>query len=122
MTQERKLTIVPENIDGTLNVPHDETEVVRASYCYLHGDLQDLNGYDIFSLLKSELTSDEIQEEHWVSDNFGPGIYSCICLDRECTFFRWWNGRHHSGLVVLNSDKESFEYAKQCYESKAPSI
>lgn len=121
MIQKRKLTIVPESIDGTIK-NYKDSEVVRASYCYLHGDLEDLNGYDIFSLLKSELTSDEIQEEHWVSDNFEPGIYPCICLDSECTFFRWWNGRRYSGLVVLNSDSESFEYAKQCYESKATSI
>jgi hypothetical protein len=114
----RTLTIIPEPISGE---ERNREDTVRASWCYLHGELEDINGYDIFSLLKSELTPDEIDEK-WVSQSFKSGIYPCICFDKPCTFFIWYNGRRHSGLVVSNSDEKAYNYAKKCYEEKAKSI
>lgn len=113
----RVLTIIPETIEGKYHGATHE-DVVRASWCYLHGELEDENGYDIFSLLKSELSEEEIDEK-WVSDKFGDGIYTCKCFDKPCTFFRWNNGRHFSGLVVKDSDIESYNYAMKCYVEKS---
>ena len=118
----KKLTIIPEKIDGSLNANYKDDDVVRSSCCYLHGELQTKNGYDIFSLLKSELQPEQIEENKWVSNELKDGIYPCVCMDEECTFFRWWNGRHFNGLVVLNSDGDSYTYAKEMYNTKAISI
>jgi|LakMenE18May11ns_1017448.scaffolds.fasta_scaffold9607595_3 hypothetical protein len=116
----RTLTIIPENIDGEYRGAKYE-DVVRASWCYLHGELEEKNGYDIFSLLKSELTPEEI-DERWLSDKLGDGIYSCICFDKPCTFFRWSNGRRFCGLVVADSDIEFYNYAMKCYKKKSQSL
>ena len=117
-----KYTIIPETISGKLNTDLKITDedVVRASWCYLHGELESLNGFDIFSLLKSELSENEI-DASWVSDEFKEGIYPCTCFNQECTFFRWKNRKFH-GLVVLNSDVTSFNYAKEQYLKKSPTI
>ena len=121
MKQKIKFTIIPESIDGDLQTDHKEEDVVRASYCYLHGELEVKNGYDIFSMLKLELSPEQI-DNRWVSDKLGECVYPVTCMGQECTFFRWWNGRHFSGLVVLNSDTEYYEDAKEKYESKAVCI
>ena len=116
------LTIIPETFDGELASDLTREEVVRASWCYLHGELETENGFDIFSILKKELEPQFIDSDTWLSDDFPEGIYDCICFDKPCTFFIWSNGRRNSGLVVLNSDLEAFNYAKKSFEEKSSSI
>ena len=113
-------TIVPETIDGKSVEDYTREELVRASFCYLHGDLQDRVGYDIFNMLRAELKPEQINE-NWLSDEFAEGIYQCVCMGEPCTFFRW-KRMHYKGLVVLNADKESYEYASKCYEEREWSI
>lgn len=114
----RILTIIPEPLSGNRD---NKNLTVRAAWCYLHGELEELNGYDIFSLLKSELSSEEIDDK-WISKTFKEGIYPCVCFNKPCTFFIWYNNRRHSGLVVSNSDVKAYNYAKKCYEEKRESI
>lgn len=120
MKNETIYTIVPDTIDGNYIGDYKHEDVVRASWCYLHGDLEDKVGYDIFSMLRAELKPEQIDEK-WLSDEFPGGIYQCVCMGEPCTFFRWKTDKWR-GLVVLNSDKESYEYASKCYEEREWSI
>jgi hypothetical protein len=113
-------TIVPETINGNYTGDYKYEDVVRASWCYLHGELENMVGYDIFSMLRAELKPEQI-DERWLSDEFVEGIYQCVCMGKPCTFFRWKNYNYH-GLVVLNTDKDAYEYASKCYEEKKYSI
>jgi hypothetical protein len=117
------LTIVPDQSrtvfdDGYIrNHNYDKDELVRASFCYLHGELDELNGFDCFFLLKSELSDDEVDGVR-LSDNFKEGVYPCVCLGRESTFFRWHRGRGFCGLVVSNDDTEAYAEAHEMYLNK----
>jgi len=126
MTKKLIYTIVPESTynGGYLAGYYNDDEVVRPSYCYLHGKLETLIGYDIFGMLRSELEPDQIIDNR-VSDKFVEGIHSCICMGKPCTFFRWKTNEHHksfAGLVVLNSDTRALEYAQECYDNKTSNI
>jgi hypothetical protein len=121
MKNETIYTIVPETIDGKSIGDYTREELVRASFCYLHGELQDrVGGYDIFNMLRSEVEPGQ-RNDYVLTDEFGPGIYSCICMGEPCTFFRW-ERLHYKGLVVFNTDKDAYEYASKCYEEKEWSI
>jgi hypothetical protein len=117
----RILTIVPESLDGGYLGGYSQRDVVRASFSYLHGDLESMVGYDIFSILKFDLLDNEI-DDRWVSEGLKEGIYQGRCLGKEVTYFRWKNGRRSSGLVVLNTDKESYQDALKKYKEKADFI
>ena len=121
MNNETIYTIVPETIDGESIGDYTREELVRASFCYLDGELQNRVGYDIFNMLRSELEPEQINEHGYLTDEFGSGIYSCICMGEPCTFFRW-ERLHYKGLVVLNTDKDAYEYASKCYEEREWSI
>lgn len=114
------LTIVPESLEGTIEGYKDE-DCIRASWCYLHGQLESKNGYDIFSLLKSEILP-EHQDDKWLSYSFPEGEYECICFNQPCTFFYWTRRGHGGGLVVFNSDKELYEDAKAKFERRETCI
>lgn len=114
-------TIIPEKSNGDLIGDYTREELVRASWCYLHGELDFEVGYDIFSMLKSELKPEQFDEHGRLTDEFESGIYSCICMGEPCTFFRWKNSECH-GLVVLNTDKDAYEYAFKSYREKKSSF
>lgn len=84
---------------------------------YFHGELETLVGYDIPS------ASVDLRE---VADGIYAGSYKGL----DCTFFNWsYNEsfgsikkRRHRGLIVLNSDTESYEYAKLAYETKRQNL
>lgn len=122
----RILTIVPEyfdeNCETNLFGDYEYDDLVRPDYCYLHGELQELCGYDIFNLVKAELEPNEIKDR-WVSKEFKEGIYQCQFLEESCTLFRWKTVFDSmKGLCVLNYDTESYNYAKECYQKKECSI
>ena len=111
-------TIVPETIDGESIGDYIREELVRASWCYLHGELQDrVGGYDIFNMLRCELEPEHINEHNRLTDEFESGIYPCICMGEPCTFFRW-KRLHYIGLVVFNTDKDGYEYGSNCYKER----
>jgi hypothetical protein len=122
--EQKVYTIVPENMDGTLMGDFKDSDVVRADYCYLHWELEDKIGYDIFNMLKSELKPNQINDR-WLSDEFEEGIYPCICVGIPCVFFRWRTGfdrKRYKGLVVMLTDTEGLEQARKCYEDKVSSL
>ena len=80
-------------------------------FIYLHGKLQQINGYDLIYL-------DEIPPK--------DGIYPCevILSDgtvmKNCSFYYWKapNRGINRGLVVLNSDIPSLEDAEEKYKQR----
>ena len=118
----KPFTIIGESLNDGYSSKYKPEDLIRASWCYLHGELESLNGYDIFSLLRQELSLEQI-DSSWLSDSFGEGVYPCLFEDKECTFFRWKGSNiRYQGLVVLNTDKKSYKDAEGKYNSKAPFI
>ena len=123
--EEKVYTIVPETIEHHYMGNYEDKDVVRPSYCYLHGKLEELVGYDIFGMLKAELLPEQINEYNNLSEKFEEGIYPCICMGKPCTFFRWKTEEHHrsyAGLVVLDYDLKAYEYAFKSYYNNENNI
>lgn len=98
-----------------------DDEVVFLAYNYLHGELQDINGYDCMGVLKEEL-SEYITSEDSRYVDIPEGIYNCTCMDIPSTLFRWHDGYHYCGLVVAKRDKKAYEYAMKKYQNKSNQI
>lgn len=109
------IRVIPYKLYGTGDImgKYPEETVHRVGYTYLHGEAEDTSyefgGYDICGFLK------EIPDY--------TGIYPCIVEypfgDVEGTIFLWYGDPlKYNGLVVLNSDKESYEDAKVKYDNK----
>lgn len=97
----------------------DVENVGRIAYCYLHGKLQDIAGYDCFGFQNSGLES---SDAGYIKPNsLEDGIYDCEFESKPCTFFYWKNHKFpggQRGLVVFNDDEESFKYAEECFKNK----
>ena len=121
-TTRKPLTIYPQFPDRTCYKNYSEDELVRPSYCYLHGELENLVGYDVFYLLKADLSSQEI-DESWLSEEFTEGVHPVEFNSQACTFFYWKCRilRPH-GLVVLNSDAEAYQDAFNKFTMKSVHI
>ena len=100
-----------QNEDQELQVP--QVLLNRISFIYLHGKLQDMNGYDIFSYV--------IGHEPQCESN---GALVKVHLDK-CTIvyahqFAWtceYNRWH--GLIVMMGDTEALKYARKKFHEKA---
>jgi hypothetical protein len=115
----KTLRIIPQAINGEVYGDFDDEQLVRPAYCYLHGELEYLFGYDIFYFLKEDLEENQISEcSRYLHEDFKEGIYPCKFEDKECTFFIWQDATSNHGLVVFNSDTKAYEEAKQCYDEK----
>lgn len=105
-----------------INIKHEwyepDIHYSGGSFIYLHGKLQDINGFDLVCM-DFEPTRD--------------GIFpiEVILADgtkyEDCTLYMWdvnaelirENGHiHQHGLIVLNDDDEGNAYAKECYDKK----
>ena len=101
-----------------ININHEwyeqDIHYSGGSYIYLHGKLEDINGFDLVCM-DFEPTRD--------------GIFpiEVILVDgtkyEDCTLYIWdvyevFNNGHQHGLIVLNNDDEANAYAKKCYENK----
>lgn len=104
--------IIPEMSNGDAIVNHyDESKLIRSSFVYLHGDLQNKAGYDIFSFL------DEKPEEE--------GIYDTIVefpdMKVLAKAFLWKakiGGKGLQGLVVSVDDEMCMKDAENKYNNK----
>ena len=108
---------------------------------YLHGEIEQIVGYDICA----PDNADEFEGNvHAITHNFanaGPRTYKYLFLDGvfpcivdgkyECTAFLWYNHEalmygddydYAHGLIVLNTDKESMDYARKEYNERATSL
>ena len=82
------------------------------NWVYLHGILEEINGYDIVCSSKRNSFTDGI---HDVDVIFADG--SC----HKAKMYLWHDTgvfNKQRGLIVDPSDTESVEYAKQCLENK----
>jgi hypothetical protein len=107
-------------------IPHTEkydhiTDTAYISYCYLHGELQSIVEFDIFSILIDSLPDNTVWNGRVVG--LEEGIYPCTWEDKPCTFY-YWKDRHEDnrGLVVLDNDVEGNAFAMQMYEFKSPNL
>ena len=108
-----KLIINPIDID-TGDYRFNEP-TIRLSGTYLHGQLQDDNGYDIFGIITEEKN---LQLE--------DGMYPCEVrgLHDDCTFFYWKRKSpdFHRGLVVRNDDVNRLQDARAKFDRREPTL
>lgn len=94
-----------------------EAKTVFFSYVYLHGELeekvQEIGGYDVCGIVGNP---NAVQE----------GIHPCqvLGIDEPCKLFIWYAEvlKKMKGLIVLESDKESYEYAMKCFMEQSVSL
>lgn len=102
-----KMFINPQTHEGAYRDEMSERETRRISGAYLHGELQDKNGYDIFGIVGEVPTY--------------TGIYPCevLGINEQCSFFLWigTDGRAH-GLVVADSNEKDMKYAIECFKKR----
>lgn len=83
---------------------------------YLHGKLEDINGYDICDIYKCEY-EDQTDMPETIED-----VMVCTYKGKwyTCTLYLWHTREFNmnKGLICLRDDKEANEYAKKCYEQK----
>ena len=115
MNSLTKITIIPDTrySDQELVDKFEQFQETAhpLNYGYLHGDLEDLVGYDICMTLEP-------------NEGLEDGIYDADFDGKDCKLF-WWKthfAERYKGLVVLSTDAESMSYAQECYNNKMPSI
>lgn len=130
----------------------EKAESSKVHFCfngvYLHGEVEYLCGYDIcfpdnpedFEGCVKDITSycsgGYVSTEKYL---FLEGVFPCIVDDKyECTAYLWYNrdnleayferedkNLNHStqrGLIVLNTDKKSMEYAQSAYNERTTQL
>jgi hypothetical protein len=111
MKEEGLYHLVPEVCGtGTNLMGYGEDELKRISFSYLHGELQDKAGYNIFSFFK------EIPKEEGIYKGFVEFLNEIV----YCTIFLWKANdiKGLQGLVVANDDIEYLDDAKTKFENK----
>ena len=108
-----KLTIIPDTrySDQELGEKFDlyQKDAHFFSFAYLHGKLQDLVEFDLFSTLEP-------------NESLEGGIYDADFDGMPCKLFLWTSFERRKGLVVLCDDTKSMEYAQECYDRKASTL
>lgn len=108
-------------INNLIIIPHTEKyEGItnqRPSYCYLHGELERIVGYDCFGFKSDE-------DGYFEDEEIPEGIYPCTYEGMNCTFLVWARKRTggRAGLVVLNTDIDARIYALTAYNDKLQTI
>ena len=87
-----------------------------ANSIYLHGKLETMNGYDLCSFVVGNRPKDDTVIK--------TKVYIDECTIVYATLFYWEvrespKNRYYKGLVVMNGDEESMEYASKKYWEKA---
>ena len=101
------LTINPQDYYGCYYDDNADLYNVRIPQTYMHGELQEKAGYDIFAFV-GECPK-------------AVGVYPVKVLkfDVDATLYLWKdNSQQVHGLVVENSDTESVQYAVKCYNDR----
>jgi hypothetical protein len=73
---------------------------------YLHGQLEDKKGYDIFSFERKQ--------------QFKEGIHEIKIDGEDCSFFLWKSGKLYDwrGFLILSKDQEARKHALKHYLNK----
>lgn len=74
------MEIVPEDMEDGQSNPN----AVRVPWCYLHGELQEDAGYDIFGVVLPDRNKNMIQNNQAI---LLEGIYSCHYEGKPCLFY-----------------------------------
>ena len=115
MSSPIKLTIIPDTRyagdDMVEKFAQYQDTAHPLNYGYLHGDLEDLVGYDICMTLEP-------------NEGLEDGIYDADFDGMDCKLFWWRTGfaDRYRGLVVSITDESSMMYAQRCYDNKVSSI
>lgn len=115
MNSLTKLTIIPDTRfagdDMVEKFAQYQETAHPLHYGYLHGDLEDLVGYDICMTLEP-------------NEGLEDGIYDADFDGMDCKLFWWRTGYtdRYRGLVVSCADESSMAYAQTCYDKKVSSI
>lgn len=104
---------------------------------YLHGEVERLVGYDICAPANPDDFDGCVHEitHHFASGDktykylFLEGIFPCVVDDKyQCTAFLWYDHQaldrlsddySAHGLICLNTDAKSLEYARKMYDERA---
>lgn len=104
---------------------------------YLHGEVERLCNYDICYPANAEDFPGSVREVTTHCTNrditekcmFLDGVFPCIVDGKyECTAFIWYDEEYHHtpywirGLIVLNTDTRSMEYARKEYAERSLSL
>ena len=115
MNSLTKLTIIPdtryssEELGKKFDLYQKDAHFFSSAYAYMHGKLEELVGFDLFSTLEP-------------NEDLEDGIYDADFDGQPCKLFLWTRVERRRGLVVLCDDTESVQYAQECYDRKAYSL
>ena len=119
------------------NMP-DSHPILGDDFCavgvYAHGDLSAMMEYDVVGIPFDGMVDRTYQHNGGVYQTFNvtlkEGIHDCILHgihgSVKCKLYYWLYTGHdrceHRGLVVMESDVLSVEYAEKCYYENVPSL
>ncbi len=113
MSYPTKITIIPDTrySDQELNEKFEpyQKDAYFFNSGYLHGNLEDIVGFDLFSTLEP-------------NEDLEDGIYDADFDGQCCKLFLWTRAERRRALVVLCDETESMQYAQECYDRKAYSL
>lgn len=118
-----KTEYLPADLERVWNVypssvvsDEDSLNLLRVSWCYLHGKAEEDNQYDIF----------------YIEPGFPDGVTGIFKVNiggKSGLFFRWINGTPTNnfssighGLCVYNEDLEAVHHAQSKYSARADAI
>lgn len=91
-------------------------------YVYLHGDLENLNNYDLVEL-PTESNYDDLKAFDECIMNVNVLLSNCEYKEAKLFLWKTTNGiHHHIGLIVDINDEEAINHAKEAYDKKVVSI
>lgn len=114
----KHIHIVAEKLEDSVEEQFDAKGLTeRASYIYLHGQLDDINGFDICNFVLGNHPNCE--------GIFPAKVYIDKCTIIYATMFLWDDGSARNkvhGLVVMNGDDRCMKDARTKYDNKEFSI
>ena len=97
----------------------------RIPFTYLHGQIEDIFGYDVFDFDDPDgLVSLYANEQGYITEipTLVEAKYTAKYGEHLCVLYLWrpkLSMQKLKGLVVLNTDKESITYAEKMMRKKA---
>ena len=104
------------------------SDVGKISWSYAHGDLEDDLKHDIFYIYKPQDFGFILEKDSNIIESKPEyeGLHKFKHNGKDCTFFIWISPYYQitktRGLAVYDDDKDSYNYAKKCYNNKVESL
>jgi len=96
----------------------EKTSGRRLNFTYIHGELQEKNGYDIYHLDNCEELACKSENEYCIDPlSVEEGVYRCTSNGDKCLLFYWFTNDTpgQKGLIVLESNLEDIIDASNKY-------